>query len=131
MKCMLDLLLALTSPALPEAIEVAQATRFALACIGTKTSYGINFEYRWGNGSWQASRTNPGVWQQLMWNYDYFGQNRSPALSVRFDSDPTSRINMNVLRLNPAAASQRNCQTDGRTYNFYESGGRIVLLEDN
>ncbi|MFM7313228.1 MAG: hypothetical protein ACKO0M_08695 [Cyanobium sp.] len=110
----------------------AQSARFALACIGTETGYTVNFNYRWGtSGQWRSSSVEPGRWIKLMWNYDYPGENRSPKLTVRYDDDATSRTNIVLTDLKVYAASQSNCEAQGKTYNFYQRGNELYIREED
>ena len=110
----------------------AQYTRFALACVGTETGYTVNFSYRWGtSGQWRTSSVEPGRWIKLMWNYDRPGENRSPKLAIRYDDDTTSRTNIVVTDLRAYAASQSNCEDQGKTYNFYQRGNELYVQEED
>lgn len=110
----------------------AQAARFALVCVGTETGYAINFSYRWGNsGRWSSTSVAPGKWQKLMWNYDYPGENRSPQLTIRYDDNNTRTTNMVRTDLKAYAASQSDCEGQGKTYNFYERGTEIYIQEED
>ncbi len=110
----------------------AQSTRFALACIGTETGYSVNFSYRWGSkGQWKNSDVDPGQWVKLMWNYDYPGENRSPQLTVRYDDNTSSATNIVRTDLEAYAASDSNCEKEGKTYNFYQRGTELYIqVED-
>ncbi len=110
----------------------AQATRFALTCIGTETGYTVNFAYRWGNsGTWHNSSVAPGQWVKLMWNYDYPGKNSSPQLTIRYDDDKTSATDFVRTDLKAYAASNSNCENQGKTYNFYERGTELYIRSED
>lgn len=110
----------------------AQSTRFALACIGTETGYTVNFAYRWGSsGEWKSTSVAPGRWVKLMWNYKYSGENRSPQLTVRYDDNTTSSTNIVRTDLKAYAASDSNCENQGKTYNFYERGSELYIREED
>ena len=110
----------------------AQSTRFALACIGTETGYTVNFSYRWGStGTWKSSSVAPGKWVKLMWNYEYPGENRSPQLTVRYDDNTTTASNIVRTDLKAYAASDSNCENQGKTYNFYERGTELYIQEED
>lgn len=110
----------------------AQSTRFALTCIGTETGYTVNFAYRWGSsGQWKSSSVAPGRWVKLMWNYEVPGENRSPQLTVRYDDNTTSATNIVRTDLKAYAASDSNCENQGKTYNFYQRGTELYIQEED
>lgn len=110
----------------------AQSTRFALTCIGTETGYTVNFAYRWGSSAqWKNSSVAPGKWVKLMWNYQVPGENRSPQLTVRYDDNTTSATNIVRTDLKAYAASNSNCENQGKTYNFYERGTELYIQEED
>ena len=111
---------------------MAESARFALACVGSETGYTVNFSYRWGNsGEWTNSSVGPGKWIKLIWNYDYPGENRSPQLTVRYDDNNTSANNIVRTDLQAYAASEADCEAQGKTYNFYERGTELYIKEED
>lgn len=114
------------------AMAQGKGKRFALACIGTKTGSTINFAYRWGkSGEWTEASIRPGKWQLMMWNYDRANENRSPPLQVRYDDDMTDYDNFVVTDIEAYAASKQDCEGEGKTYHFIESGDELFLEEDD
>ncbi|MBJ7898721.1 MAG: hypothetical protein GC158_02110 [Cyanobacteria bacterium RI_101] len=111
---------------------LAQAPKFALACIGTETGRTINYFYRWGDkGDWNQGSVAPGKWKKMIWEYDYPGENRSPQLTIRYDDDATSRTNFVRTKISPYAARGSNCEDHGKTYNFYQRGDEIYIKEED
>ena len=88
--------------------------------------------YRWGSsGEWKSTSVAPGRWVKLMWNYKYSGENRSPQLTVRYDDNTTSSTNIVRTDLKAYAASDSNCENQGKTYNFYERGSELYIKEED
>lgn len=107
------------------------APQFALACLGTETGYTINFSYRWGNGRWTSSSVAPGKWKMFTYKYKTPGVNRSPVLSVRYDDNTTDRSNVVVTDLDAYAASIKDCEAEGKTYNFYQRDTELYIQEED
>jgi hypothetical protein len=113
-------------------IASAQSTKFALACIGTETGYSVNFAYRWGSsGEWTSATVAPGKWLKLTWNYKFAGENKSPALNVRYDDNTTGVTNIVRTPLKAYAATQSDCEDQGKTFNFYQRGTELYISEED
>ncbi len=67
----------------------------------------------------------------MMWEYATPGQNRSPKLSVRYDDDYSSGMNVVVTPLLSYAAKDLNCERSGKTYNFYLKGSELVIRAED
>lgn len=108
------------------------AARHALVCVGTETGETVNFQARWGDdGAWSAKSIAPGKWQILTYPYDYPGENRSPALQIRFDDDLSSKSHMVIVKVNAYAAVGENCEKEGATHNFREQNGVLELFKED
>jgi hypothetical protein len=113
-------------------IASAQSTKFALACIGTETGYAVNFAYRWGSsGEWTSATVAPGKWLKLTWNYKFAGENKSPALNVRYDDNTTGVTNIVRTPLKAYAATHSDCEDQGKTFNFYQRGTELYISEED
>ncbi len=113
-------------------IASAQPTKFALACIGTETGYSVNFAYRWGSsGEWTSATVAPGKWLKLTWNYKFEGENKSPALNVRYDDNTTGVTNIVRTPLKAYAATHSDCEDQGKTFNFYQRGTELYISEED
>lgn len=113
-------------------IAQAQQARYALTCLGTNTGTKISFQYRWGDsGSWNEDTADPGKCTKMLWEYATPGQNRSPKLSVRYDDDYSSGVNVVVTPLLSYAAKDLNCERSGKTYNFYLKGSELVIRAED
>lgn len=113
-------------------IASAQSTKFALACIGTETGYSVNFAYRWGSsGEWTSATVAPGKWLKLTWNYKFEGENKSPALNVRYDDNTTGVTNIVRTPLKAYAATHSDCEDQGKTFNFYQRGTELYISEED
>lgn len=66
-----------------------------------------------------------------MWNYQVPGENRSPLLTVRYDDNTTSASNVVRTDLKAYAASNSNCENQGKTYNFYERGTELYIQKED
>ena len=101
--------------------------RFALICVGTDTSYAINYEYRWGDGEWKPASVEPGRWKLHMYPYRTPGSTYSPGMEVRYDDDPGARTNHVVTALRAYAADEEDCEEDGWLYDFWERDGELFI----
>jgi hypothetical protein len=64
---------------------------YAVTSITNGTNTTLTYSVRWGdNGQWQQVTLGPGGSMNHYWRYDYANENRSPALSIRFDADLTA-----------------------------------------
>lgn len=108
----------------------AKEAVFSLTCVGTETDYPINFQYRWGNSKWKTVNVGPGKWKLLKHKYQYPGENRSPELHVRYDTDLTARSAFALSELKSYASPASNCERYGRTYNFHAKNSKIYLVDD-
>ena len=110
----------------------AQSTRFALVCIGTETGYEVNFSARWGkSGRWSEESIRPGKWKIFTWNYDYPGEDRSPMLNIHYDDDLSEGSNFVTTALPAYAASTKDCEAQGKTFNFYSRGDELYIQEED
>lgn len=104
----------------------ADEPRFALVCIGTETDYAVNFEFRWGDGDWEATSVEPGAWKLAMWPYR--GDERSaPTPQVRYDDDLGEGVNRVVTELGVYAAGSEDCEAEGATFDFHERGDELFI----
>lgn len=103
---------------------------YALTCIGTDTGYTIHYEYRWGeDDEWKAASVEPGNWKLHTWNYDYPGANTSPQLTIRYDDDLTGGSNHVTTDLGSYAAEYKDCEDEGKIYEFWEQGDELFVQE--
>ncbi len=104
------------------------ATRFAVVCIHNKTNATINYQVKWADvGSWDNNSLAPGQNQWFSHQYSQAGENRSPDLLVRFDSDLTQQRYDQTYRLDRRAAAGKSCG-EGKPYAFeYEPRNRKFI----
>jgi hypothetical protein len=104
------------------------ATRYGVVCVHNRTNQTINFQVKWADvGRWDSYALSPGGNRWFSHRYDEAGENRSPRLLVRFDSDLRySRYNLEY-KLNRRAAQGQSCR-EGAPYAFeYESQNRRFI----
>lgn len=65
------------------------------------------------------------------YNYKTPGVNQSPTLSVRYDDNTTDRSNFVVTDLDAYAASIKDCEEEGKTYNFYQRDTELYIQEED
>lgn len=113
----------LASAALP---AWADEPGFALVCIGTATDYPVHFEFRWDGGEWESTSVAPGGWKLATWPYADGGR-ASPTPQVRYDDDLGDDVHRVVTDLTVYAASTRDCEGEGATYDFHERDGELFI----
>lgn len=105
---------------------------YALTCVGTNTEYTINYEYRWGeDDEWKTASVEPGHWKMHSWDYDYPGEASSPQLAIRYDDDLGDGANHVVTNLDSYAAEYKNCEDEGKTYDFWERDNELFVQEND
>jgi len=102
-----------------EGVEAPDIARFGVACIKNATGNTINYDIKWGDGSWESySVEGPsGSYRWHAWRYDEPGITTSPSLSIRFDSDMTEGTSYVEYSLDKYAAEEESCEL-GKTYQF-------------
>jgi hypothetical protein len=111
-------------------IALAEGNRYAVVAISNPTALTLHYHFRWGNGPWQARTVEPGDTHWESWRYDYVGQNRSPAPTIRYDEDLTERISMETRELE-AYASPVQAADFAKRYEFRRSGNLLFMQETN
>lgn len=109
-----------------------------LVCISNQTGYAIQFFYRWSQtdaNPWIQGSVAPGNWAGLYWKYNVPGENQSPPLDIRVDTDRTNAVFWTTYRIAPnhiTAMPEANCnQIGSRGYTFRLENGVLKLFAPN
>ena len=104
------------------------ADRYGVVCIHNRTGVSINFQAKVGNGQWQQFTLAPGANRWFSHKYSFGGQDSSPPLEVKFDSDLRRNSLFNLTyQLKRSAAEGDSC-AEGKPYGFqYEPNNRSFI----
>lgn len=108
----------------------AQSNRYAVVCLFNNTDLPINYQYKWGNGSWESDTLDAGYNMTHSWKYAR-GLVSSPKFTVKFDADLTDSNYYEVYSLERYQATNKSCD-EGKIYNFEFADSRYInLYSDN
>jgi hypothetical protein len=111
------------SPAKAEA-----ANRFAVTGIENKTQHTVTYQVKWGDGDWKSITLKPGQRWMHWYTYPKVNDNKSPKLTIKFDSefDPKQKpiVIEYVLKKNAAPAHDWE---DAHKYVFVDDGNKYFI----
>lgn len=113
-----------------DTIIEANENQFAVVCIKNEAGLHLSYNFRWGNGAWQAAQVGTGGNRWHSWKYPA-GGNSSPAFEIRFDYDLRQGRNTSktyTLSRNPAQFE--SCDY-GKKYRFKRTGDFVDLYSVN
>lgn len=100
--------------------------QFSVVCIRKSSGQSVNFNYRWGNGSWQKKYLSNGWETWFSWP-----GTSSPRLYVKFDYDlRPGRNSQKSYKLDPYASPFEACKY-GKQYKFMKVDGQFLELYNN
>lgn len=101
--------------------------RYGVAKISNPLSMPVTYQYRWGKGAWKTVTVGAYKAMRHSWRYQFDGQNASPTLQVRFDSDPGAGTYMRTYTVKRYAVRYRTI--GGKNYRFKTTSiGRLIWL---
>jgi hypothetical protein len=104
------------------------ASRFGVVCVGNQTSINLSYMAEVGNGAWATYTIAPGARRSFWHEYTRAGENSSPPLRVRFDSDMRSQRMFAITYRLPRRAAAGNSCGEGKQYAFqYEPSNRAFI----
>ena len=110
--------------------DASAIDRFAGVTINNSLGLRINYQVKWGDGSWQQRSIGPNGSRSEWFRYKRPGQNRSPRLQIRFDSDMSGETHNVVYDLKKYASPDRDSKSF-KQYIFRTDGtqGRYIDLK--
>jgi hypothetical protein len=105
---------------------------FALSCIFNESNQAINYSVQWGDGPRKSFQVAPRSWRSHSWRYEFQNENRSPALSIRFDYLLSNQNAWKNYTLKKFASSHRDCNrlAQRNTFRVISNGQQLELFYD-
>ncbi len=104
------------------------ANRFAVTGIENKSTHTVIYSVKWGDGAWHKVTLKPGE-RWLHWHtYAKANENKSPSLTIRFDSefDPNMKPFFIEYALKRSAAPAHDWE-DAHKYVFRNDGNKYFI----
>ena len=96
-----------------QAVMAQQQTTHGCACVHNKTQSTVKFRYKWGDGEWKTTISQPNWKNWVCWKYAD-QQKNSPALTFQLDVDMTTGNAWTTYEIARVQASRAHCDAVGR-----------------
>lgn len=107
-------------------MEDSGGNQFAVVCLINDTGITVNFQYKWGNGSYRSKSISSGRRHWFSQKYRV-GSRSSDTFHIKFDYDlRRGRDTKKYYTLNRYQAQFQDCDS-GKKYRFSRSGDFIDL----
>ena len=116
-------MVALLAPMLLVAQKADAANRFAMTCVENRTRITLNYNVKWGDGSWTRSSVGPGGRISHTYRFPPGKEGKAPWLYIGFDDDLSAKATQREYRLESYSSPQTtDCVRYGREYQFRYDG---------